>query len=244
VEIEEALTRLNGLIAASPIDAGLYLDRGELYAKHQDWVSAEANFLRAAELAPTLPRLDLARGSLALATDALLEARDHLNRALELNPRDGEALIFRSRARARLNDRAGAIVDLDAALQLIPHPRPELFLERASLYTTPVDAVRSLDAGMAQIGPAYTLQSRALELEETHGLIDAALTRLTAIAAQSERTEMWLKRRGDLLARPRQDRGGAAGKPAADRRGRGLRDRRGERRGGGDRAHPRRHLPR
>src|SRR6187401_234051 len=87
LEIEEALTRLNEQIAASPSDARLYLDRGELYAKHQDWISAEANFLRAAEIAPALPRLDLARGSLALATGALLEARDHLNRALELNPR-------------------------------------------------------------------------------------------------------------------------------------------------------------
>jgi tetratricopeptide (TPR) repeat protein len=152
-EIEEALTRLNGLIAASPTKAEFYLDRGELYAKHQDWISAEANFLRAAELAPTLPRLDLARGSLALATGALLEARDHLNRAVELNPRDGEALIFRSRTRARLNDRAGAIVDLDAALHLITHPRPELFLERASLFAAAIDAIRSLDAGMAQIGP-------------------------------------------------------------------------------------------
>jgi tetratricopeptide (TPR) repeat protein len=201
LEIEAALTRLNGLIAASPAEASLYLERGELYAKHEDWITAEANYLRAAELAPNLPRLELLRGSLALATGALLQARDHFDRALELNPRDAEALIFRSRTRARLNDRTGAVADLDAGLQLVANPRPELFLERASLLATPAEAIRSLDAGMARIGPAYTLQSRALELEEAHGLIDAALARLTSIAAQSERKEMWLKRRGDLLAR-------------------------------------------
>ena len=54
---------------------------------------------------------------------------------------------------------------------------------------------------MTRIGPAYTLQSRALELEEAHGFTDAALARLKSIAAQSERKEMWLKRRGDLLTR-------------------------------------------
>ena len=200
-EIEAALDRLNTRIAAAPGDAELYLERGELYAQHQDWVSAEANFLRAAELAPSLPRLNRARASLALATGAALEARGHLDRALLLNPRDAEALILRSRARAALNDRAGAGADLDAALPLLTNPRPELFLERAALHRSPREAIRSLDAAIARIGPVHTLQLRALELEEAAGLVDAALARLQAIAERSERKEIWLKRRGDLLAR-------------------------------------------
>ena len=67
--------------------------------------------------------------------------------------------------------------------------------------STPADAIRILDAGMARIGPAHTLQTRALELEEAAGRIDDALRRLQRIADLSERKEMWLKRRGDLLAR-------------------------------------------
>src|SRR5688572_17575619 len=97
-EIEAAVERLNTRIAAAPRDPELYLERGELYAQHQDWISAEANFLRAAELAPSLPRLDAARGALALATGAALEARGHLDRALAVDSRDAEALILRSRA--------------------------------------------------------------------------------------------------------------------------------------------------
>src|SRR5687767_5362958 len=49
-EIEAALSRLNSQIAAAPADAELYLARGEVYAKHHEWISAEANYLRAAEL--------------------------------------------------------------------------------------------------------------------------------------------------------------------------------------------------
>jgi tetratricopeptide (TPR) repeat protein len=201
LEIEAALEQLNARITASPGDAQLFLERGELYAQHQDWISAEANFLRAAELAPSLPRLDCARGALALATGAALEACGHLNRALALNSQDAEALILRSRARAALNDRLAAEADLDAALRLLANPRPELFLERATLCASPREAIRSLDAAIARIGPVHTLQLRALELEETAGLIDAALMRLQAIAGQSERKETWLKRQGDLLAR-------------------------------------------
>ena len=200
-EIEIALERLNARIAAAPTDAELYLERGELYAQHQEWIAAEANYLRAAELVPALPRLDCARGTLALATGATLEARDHFNRALTLNPADAEALILRSRARARLKDSAGARGDLDAALRLLSQPRPELFLERASLCSSPSEAIQSLDAAIARIGPVYTLQIRALELEEAAGLTDAALARLQSIAAHSERKEMWLKRGGDVLAR-------------------------------------------
>lgn len=200
-EIEAALARLNTALAAAPTDANLYLERGELYAKHHDWVAAEANFLRAAELAPQLPRLDRARGALALATRDFRTARAHLDRALALAPRDAEAFVLRSRVRAALNDGSGAIGDLDAALALIDAPSAELFLERSALAPSPTDAIRTLDAAIARIGPAHTLQLRALEIEETSGRIDAALERLAAIAARSERKEFWLKRRGDLLTR-------------------------------------------
>jgi tetratricopeptide (TPR) repeat protein len=200
-EIEAALTRLNAEIAAVPARAELYLDRGELYAKHQDWLSAEANFLRAAELAPSLPRLDCARGALALSTGALAEARAHFDRALTLDPRDAEALIFRARTRLASHDLRSARLDLESALTVLRNPRPELFLEYAALLESPAEAVNSLDAAMARIGPAHTLQLRALEIEETTGMIDAALSRLQKIAAGSERTEAWLKRRGDLLMR-------------------------------------------
>lgn len=200
-EIEAALGRLNTRIAAAPTDAELYLERGELYAQHHEWVSAEANFLRAAELAPTLPRLERALGSLSFATGDFRAAREHFDRALAADRRDAESLIFRARVRSRANDRAGALADLDAALALIANPRPELFLERASLCATTVDAICSLDAAIGRIGPIHTLQLRALELEESAGLTNAALARLSTITAGSERTETWLKRRGDLLLR-------------------------------------------
>lgn len=208
-EIEESVGRLNTALAASPQDAGLYLARGELYARHADLVGAEANYLRAAELAPHLPRLDRARGALALAAGQPAEARQHLDRALTLDPRDAEAMIIRSRAHSASGHPAPALADFNGALALLGQPRPELFLERARLFSSPADALRSLDEGIAQIGPVLTLQLRALELEESLGRTEAVLTRLDCMMAGAERRETWLKCRGDVLSR--------AGRPAEAR---------------------------
>lgn len=200
-EIDTALERLNSALAVSPSDAALYLERGNLYAKHADSVAAEANYLRAAELTPNLPGLARARGALALATHAFREALAHLDRALALESRDAEALIYRARVHAALEKLPAARADLDRALALLAQPGPELFLERATLAPSPAESIRVLDAAIARLGPVHILQLRAFELEAAAGRTDAALARLDALTAQSERKEIWLKRRGDLLTR-------------------------------------------
>lgn len=200
-EIEAALTRLNSAIAATPGNAELYLPRGDLYVKHEAWIAAEANYLRAGELTPLLPGLARSRGALGLATRDFTAALAHLHQALELNPGDLDALILRVGARVALNDRAGGLADLDVALKKIARPGPELFLTRAALHDSPDEAIASLAAAIARIGPEPTLQLRALELEETHGRVDDALRRLDTLAREGERRESWLKRSGDLLTR-------------------------------------------
>jgi tetratricopeptide (TPR) repeat protein len=199
-EIEDALIRLNAQIAAEPENAELYLQRGELYARHNEWIVAEANFLHAAELAPGLPRLPRARGALELATGRAAEARRHLDAALARDAQDAEALVLRARAHAAMQLRQAAVDDLNAALALIKAPPPELYLERAALLG-PAEAIGSLDEGLARLGPVISLQLRALALEESLGRIDAAVLRLDRIIAETERKETWLKRRGDLLTR-------------------------------------------
>lgn len=199
-EIEAGLARLNAAIAAQPADPTLYLQRGELYAKHEDWTHAEANYLRAAELAPDLPRLAQARGALELAAGRPAAARAQLDAALTLDARDATALVLRARARRTLGETNAALHDLDAALALLAAPPPELLLERAALLP-PAEAIRSLDDGIARLGPVVTLHLRALALEESLGRIDDAAARLAGLAAGSERPEEWHRRRGDLLAR-------------------------------------------
>ncbi|MDP3070055.1 MAG: tetratricopeptide repeat protein [Opitutaceae bacterium] len=199
-EIEEALTRLNAAIAAQPANAELYLQRGELYSRHEDWVSAEANFLLAAELSPRLPRLAQARGALELSAGRPQDAVALLDTALALDPTDAAALVLRARAHRALKAHAAALADLDTAIAQLAQPPPELFIERAALLP-PAEAIRGLDEGIARLGPVVTLHLRAVALEESLGRVDAAAARFLHLAATSERPEGWHKRRGDLLAR-------------------------------------------
>lgn len=199
-EIEAALERLKAHLAARPTDAALYLERGELYARHDDPVAAEANYLRAAELAPDLPRLNSARAALELAAGRPAAARRLLDPVIARFPQDVEARVLRARALAALKERPAAVADFTVALAAAPTPSPDLYLERATLLPPPA-ALASIDEGIARLGPTLALQLRAINLEESLGRIDEAAARITRVAAQSERKEAWLKRRGDLYAR-------------------------------------------
>jgi tetratricopeptide (TPR) repeat protein len=199
-EIDAALARLNADIVARPTDGALYLERGELYARHDDPVAAEANYLRAAELTPDLPRLNLARGALELAAGRPAEARRLLDPVIARTPQDVEARVLRARALVALKETAAAVADFSTALAAAPTPSPDLYLERAALLP-PAAALASIDEGIARLGPTLALQLRAAALEESLGRIDDAAARLNRVAAQSERKESWLKRRGDLYAR-------------------------------------------
>ena len=199
-EIEEALARLTAALAAAPTAPSLFLARGDLYAKHADWASAEANYATAAELAPRLPGLALARGALALATGHTAEARTFLSDAITADPANPTALILRGRTYARLHQPKAALADYAAAFRLLPSPSPELYLERATLFASPAEAIHSLDEGIARLGPILSLHLRALDLEISVSRTDDALRRLDLLASTSERRELWLKRRGDTLA--------------------------------------------
>jgi tetratricopeptide (TPR) repeat protein len=200
-EIDAALGRINPLIAARPDDAALYLERGQLYLRHEAWLEAEANLLRAHELNPRLAGLERARGELALATRQPAAARDHFQRELAVQPNDPETLILRARALAALGDTTAAIKDYDAALATLAAPTPELILARAALSQKPEDALAVLESGLARLGPALVLELKALNLEETLGRYDAALQRIDRLTTAAERREGWLKRRGDVLLR-------------------------------------------
>ena len=198
-EIQDALDRLTTALAATPNDASLYAERGELYAQHEDWLSAEANYMRAAELAPGLPRLARARGSLALARGQVSAARRFLDHAIALAPSDPTAFILRARALARLGLTPDALADYTQAFGLLAAPSPELYLERAALFASPADALRSLADAFVRLGPVMSLQLRALDLEISLSRFDDALTRVDLLTSASERRELWLKRRGDIL---------------------------------------------
>ena len=199
-EIEAGLTRLNAALAADPRNADLLLERGELYARHEEWIQAEANYLAAAEIAPRHAGIARARGSLAVAQNRPADALKLFNEAKALDPADSSVRILRARALRKLgrNDEAGK--EYDHVLSRLRSPSPDLYLERAALLA-PAEALQVIDGAVDRLGPVPALELRALALEESLGRLDAALARLDRLTAAAERKETWLRRRGDVLRR-------------------------------------------
>jgi predicted Zn-dependent protease len=201
--LHEQIVATTGKIKRDPKNATLYLQRGELFRLHRDWTRAAADFDRVALLRPGLAIVDLARGKMFLESRRPQQAKFVLDRFLRQQPDHLEGLITRARVLARMGLRVQAARDFTKALALMTTPEPELYLERARVLAEDrhriKEALQGLDEGINRLGPLVTLQLSAIDLELRRNNYDAALTRLDLISGQSERQEMWLVRRGEIL---------------------------------------------
>ena len=199
--LHEQIAAITAKIKRDPKNASLYLQRGELHRLHRDWSRAATDYNRAARLQPGLTIVDLARGKMLFESGRLQRSKLVLDRFLSQQPNHFEGLTTRARVLAKLGSTADAIKDFTGAIA--QSPEPELYLERAE--TTVRDgkrldeALSGLDEGIKQLGPIVTLQLPAIELELRRQNYEGALSRLDLIAAQSERKETWLVRRGEIL---------------------------------------------
>jgi predicted Zn-dependent protease len=195
-------------IAEAPNDPGLYFKRGELHRIHQLYDEALADFERVRGLQPKTPNLDLAFGRLYLEMNLPGASRTILDRVLESQPHQNEALVLRARALVLLDQPLAAAEDYARAIRHHTAPGPELFIERARVLAMAGaehwdQALASLEDGMRMLGPLVTLQLPALDLELDAQRYDAALARLDGMAKRSPRKETWLKRRGEILLEAR-----------------------------------------
>jgi tetratricopeptide (TPR) repeat protein len=201
--LHEQIVAVTAKIRRDPKNASLYLQRGELYRLHRDWRHATADYDRAARLQPGLTIVDLARGKMLFETRNLQQAKLVLDRFLRRQPDHVEGFVTRARVLAKMGARLQAAQDFTQALTLAPSPEPELYIERAQVVAEDErhieDALRGLDEGIGRLGPLVTLQLLGIDLESRRKNYDAALARLDLIAAQSERKEMWLVRRAEIL---------------------------------------------
>lgn len=201
--LHEQIVAVTAKIKRDPKNASLYLQRGELHRLHRDWARAAADYNRAARLQPGLKVVDLARSKMLFESGRFQRARLTLDRVLKQQPGHYEGLITRARVLAKLGARIEAARDFTAALERSSVPEPELYLERAQVIAGDGkridEALSGVDEGIKKLGPLVTLQLAAIDLELRRQNYDAALARLDVVAAQSERKETWLVRRGEIL---------------------------------------------
>ncbi|HEU4389072.1 MAG TPA: tetratricopeptide repeat protein [Blastocatellia bacterium] len=199
--LREQIVQLNASIKSDPRNGALYLRRAELYRLHREFGRALADYRSAEQMNPSLEQVNLARGMLYLDAAQPRRARYYLDRFLLTHPDHSTALVARARALTKMGEPSRAVDDYSRAIGV--DPKPDLYLERARALGKSgagIDEVlRGLGEGIERLGPIVTLELAAIDLEVAASRFDRALKRLDIIAAQSDRKEHWLVRRGEIL---------------------------------------------
>ena len=194
-------TELSLQIYTNASDARLFFERGELHRLHSDWPAAKADFDTALVLKPDFFPVELARARLFVDSGQTNQALNAFGIYLNAATNDATARVERARVLSRLGNLDEALKDYAVAIAAA-EPQPEYFIERAELFVRRgrVDeAIRGIDEGLRRLGNIVSLQTRACELELSTGNADAAVKRLETICAQSNRPELWLERKGNIL---------------------------------------------
>lgn len=205
--IEEQIARVDEEIRMAPDDAGLYLQRAELFRIHGEVDESMADYRRAARLDPGLGAFELGLGRLFLAAGRADEALGHLQRFLVGRPDDMRGLACRGRALQALGRFEAAVRDYSAAIARSAgtgRVDPDLYVERAqalrAIGAERLDeALTGLDEGMSRLGSIPALELLAIELEIGGGRSAEALRRVRVAAARSLRPERWLVLEGEIL---------------------------------------------
>jgi tetratricopeptide (TPR) repeat protein len=201
-DVHEQIEVLTRAIARTP-SAELYLKRGELNRVHGDFGAALDDYESAEKLDPRMDAVWLCRGRALFESGHPETARVVLDEFLQRKPDHAEAHVVRARVHAKLGERRRALEDYDRAIALSAEPRPEHFVERATVLLElgePDAALAGLEAAMTRLGEIPSLQLFALEAEVNLQRYDAALRRLDGVLARAERKEHWLAKRAEILA--------------------------------------------
>jgi tetratricopeptide (TPR) repeat protein len=198
----ERIAAANDRVARQPGNPEALIARGELFRQHGDFDTALADFAEAGRVAPANDFVDLLRGRTLVDAGRSHQAMSYLDRYLARHPDSATAYLERARAHEALVAPQAAADDWQRALDRMPRPTPDDYLRRlrAQLAAGRSEAaLGGLDEGITRLGPIASLQLPAIDLELQARRWDQALARLARVAAQAERKETFLERRGKIL---------------------------------------------
>ena len=204
-DLHNQIADLDRRIVAAPNDAALVLRRAELRRIHREWAAADVDYARVLALEPRHPEAAWLRARAALEAGNAAAALAQRERYLAQHPDHPGARLTRARALVASARSPEAVADFALAVEKLPQPEPDHFLEWAEAQRAaglpPAAQLATIDRGLRRLGPVPALEALALEIEIGTGRFDDALARLDRQAAAAARKEALLFRRGQVLER-------------------------------------------
>ena len=199
----ERIERLDQRIIDQPTDPRLFLERAEMHRICRHWRSAERDYRRASELDPDLAVIDLAKATMWNDASMSAKALPLLTRYLDREPSDPRGYRELARTLRITGDLAAAAAAFTRTAELSESPAPELFAAWSDCLREAgrnAEALKVVENGIRKVGPAVSLEKRAIKLELALGLNDAALVRIDGMLALSSRKETLLLEKSHILA--------------------------------------------
>lgn len=187
-----------------PDDPAVHLQLATVHRLGHAWDAALAALEAAAAKGADADVVGTMRGQVFLEAGWPRMARIEFDRVIARRPDAYGTLFERGRAWLALGDAGRAAADFGAAIAEMARPTPEhVIAQRDALLSLGrrSEALAALDAGMARIGPAVSLELAAVDLELELGRYDAALGRLDRLLGRSAVSPAWVARRGEVLER-------------------------------------------
>ena len=202
-DLHTQIANLDARIAAQPHDAALLLRRAELHRIHREFALADADYARVAALAPEHDDVAWMRARNRVESGDATGALTALDAYLARRPDHASARLTRARAYVASHRAADALRDYEVALDRLPRPEPDHYLELVAAQgdagLPPTAQIATLERGLARLGGVPALEDAALDVEIGAARWDDALRRIDRRVTASARPEQLLYRRALVL---------------------------------------------
>ncbi len=208
-DLHAQIAELDRQIGAQPRNAALVLRRAELHRIHQEYNAADRDYARVLDLEPQHPEAQWLRARAWHEAGKAAVALPTLDRYLAQYPDHASARLTRARTLAALKRYPQAAADFALALDRLPQPEPDHYLELVAAQRaaglSPAVQLASIDRGVSRLGSVPALEDIALDVEVYAKRWDAALFRLDRQADRAARKERLLFRRAQVLVQAGRD---------------------------------------
>lgn len=180
----------------------LHLKRAEMQRLIRHWHAAEADYRKAAALAPGLVIVGLSFGTMWNDAGKPEKALPLLDHYLSRVPGSADGYAERARSKRLRKQWAAAAADYASAVEHSAAPEPELIANWADTLCEGGNQARALevlDRAIRDSGRVSSLEMKALDLEQAMNRHDAALKRIDSMLEQPGRKDSLLLRKAEIL---------------------------------------------
>ncbi|MEP6794742.1 MAG: hypothetical protein ABJB16_10480 [Saprospiraceae bacterium] len=179
-------------IASHPLDQDLYLERGELYLLHEEFLKARLDFTFCLDHKLVNTRVLLGMSKSLLYLNSPDSAFQYVERVLTLDDHHLPALELKGAILSALGKYCDAARTLEQLIIIAERPSPALFLEAANDWESCSEngssqkEIQLLEEGIRRIGAIGVLQQQLVSAYKRQGKYEEAIQILSSIIGQSD----------------------------------------------------------